>query len=722
MAHADRKPTKTADSYRLFFILCSVFCVLCPILCSAAMPTEPTFTNSIGMKFARIEGGSFRMGFSGELAMENMDGSRYGGSDRLRAPAGGDFDERPVHKVTITEPFYMAVSEVTNDQYELFDRLHEKLRGEKGFSIDGDEAAVYVSWHEAAAFCRWLSEKEGLPYRLPTEAEWEYACRAGTETPFSTGESLPAEFVKNPRNSWYPDPGRSAGRQEVVPLHTAKTPANAWGLHDMHGNVEEWCSDWYGPYSCDAQYNPVGRAYGDFKVTRGGSHGTFPYYLRSANRMGTLPENRNWYIGFRVVLGDPPPFRPLSTPPEPLNSHGVTQIIPSDITAGPDPDRPYFAGPLNYVKIPAGSMGPLYSRHNHDPAVVECPNGDILAIWYTCVTERGRELAVAASRFHRGSGEWEQASPFWDAPDRNDHAPAMWFDGGRTIYHFNSLAATATWGPGAVVMRTSDDSGATWSAARLIMPEHGRRHQVIESVFKTREGFIVLPCDATPSGGGGTAIHLSADGGATWKDAGGTIAGIHAAVTQLSDGRLMAFGRGDEISENRPWMATRIRRIEGLNENSLTKSISADMGRTWSYEPSVFPPIGGGQRLILLRLAEGPLMLASFAGEDGPPLMITDAAGNKRRAIGLFAAVSFDDGKTWPHVRLVTDDGPDRTAAAMDGREFTLGFNTAEPRGYMSVCQAQNNVIHLISSWNHYRFNYKWLVTPPPAEPVSKGS
>src|SRR5690606_29082157 len=108
--------------------------------------------------------------------------------------------------------------------------------------------------------------------------------------------------------------------------------------------------------------------------------------------------------------------------------------------------QPYFAGPRPYVLIPDGSEGPLFSKHNHDPAIAECPNGDLLAIWYTTVTERGRELGMAASRLRYGSEEWEPAAPFWDAPDRNDHAPAMWFDGDRTLYQFVGLSTAATWG------------------------------------------------------------------------------------------------------------------------------------------------------------------------------------------------------------------------------------------------------------------------------------
>lgn len=660
------------------------------------MPEGKTFTNSLGMMFVRIEPGTFTMGSGGEALPEEILAAKEHGGRKIWLPRTGDYDEQPAHRVTISRPFYLGAHEVTNREYELFDPLHMHLRGKKGFSIDNDEAVVFVSWHEAQAFCDWLSQKEGLPYRLPTEAEWEYACRAGTQTLFSTGDSLPDGFLKNPDNSWYPCV-TSRNRAEVVPLHVGQTPPNPWGLFDMHGNVEEWCLDTYGPYAAGDQTDPVGRAEGEFKVTRGGSHGTVAFYLRSANRMGTIPEDKSWYIGFRVAIGEHPDTEPLPPMPPAPYQVNVKQEIPADLKKGPDPNKPYYHGPRPYVKIPAGSEGPLFSEHNHDPAITDCPNGDLLAIWYTTVTERGREVAMAASRLRYGAEEWEPASPFWDAPDRNDHAPALWFDGWRTLYHFHGLSAAATWGPLAIVMRTSTDNGATWSKARLIQPEHQQRNQVIESVIRTKEGYLILPCDATPGDNRGTALHISRDNGDTWHDAGGAIAGIHAAVAQLQDGRLLAFGRGNTIDGRMP------------------KSVSSDMGRTWTYSPSPFPPIGGGQRLVLLRLMEGPLLLVSFANPNQIPVEIRDASGKSRTVRGMFAALSRDEGETWTVTRLISDGGPDRECPTTNGEPFTLGPASAEPRGYLSICQGADGVIHLISSWNHYAFNLKWIETPMPA-------
>jgi len=640
---------------------------------AGALPATHAFTNSLGQVLVRIEPGSFVMG----------------------SAASGDFDERPARRVTLTQPYCVAVTEVTNAQYEQFDPQHRQLRGKLGFAQGDDEAAVFVSWYEADRFCQWLAEREGLPYRLPTEAEWEYACRAGSTTAFCFGDTLPEACLKNARESWYPDPARSMP-DEVVALTVAQTPPNPWGLFDMHGNVEEWCRDWYGPYPGFDRQDPRGPDRGDFRITRGGSHSTTPEFLRSANRSGTLPEDRSWLIGFRVALAPLPDSPPSPGSAPSLNEQAVSAALRPDAIRRSDPARPRFAGPRPYVKVPPGAGGPMFAEHNHDPAVANCPNGDLLAIWYSCRREPGRELGILASRLRHGTKEWELASPFWDAPDRNDHAPALWFDGERTLYHFNGLSAAATWGNLATILRTSTDSGATWSAAQIIMPEHGLRHMPVETVFRARDGQIVLPCDAVTGGSGGTAIHLSADNGRSWEDPGGTILGIHAPVVQLGDGRLFALGRGDAIDGRMP------------------QSVSADMGRSWTSSASPFPPLGGGQRAVLLRLAEGPILLASFA----PALTTVDAAGAARSGSGLFAALSTDEGATWPVRRLVTDDGPPREldGGGNTGR-FVLGPDSAEPKGYLSICQRPDGNIHLISSKQHYAFNLAWINAPAPTPP-----
>ncbi|MHC4639299.1 MAG: SUMF1/EgtB/PvdO family nonheme iron enzyme, partial [Planctomycetota bacterium] len=608
------------------------------IINSASFAESDSFVNSAGMKLVRIEPGTFMMGSGSE----------------------GELDERPRHKVNITQPFYMAVTEVTNAQYEMFDPSHKQLRGESGLSKDDDEAVLHVNWHEAVNFCKWLSQKEGREYRLPTEAEWEYACRTGTTTKYYTGNTLPEEYHNNPVTSNKPKP---------VPLFVAKTPPNKWGLYDMHGNVEEWCLDWYGPYKSCEQDDPVGYIDGDFKVSRGGSHSTILFYLRSANRSGALPEDRNWVTGFRVVAGKMPKTSPLPLLPTPKFLRSIKQNVPTNVAIGPDPDKPYFRGPLKYVTIPENSNGPLFSKHNHCPAVTQCRNGDLLAIWYSTVQEKDRLMTIGASRLRYRAKQWDPAYLFWDIPDRNDHASSMWTDENGKIYHFNGAAATCGWGTLSVIMRTSTDNGATWSKARIILPKYETGHQPIESTFRTSKGDIILPSDIR----GGTCLWFSKDNGETWSNPGGKIAGIHAGVAELSDGTLMAFGRGGNINGKMPI------------------SFSSDNGKTWQFKASEFQPLGGGQRLVLTKLKNGSLFFASFAKR----LPITDSSGKVRKVNGLFGALSFDDGKTWSHKRLITDDMPAHDIGTMDNHLITLSPFNAEPVGYMSVCETADGLIQL---------------------------
>lgn len=653
---------------------------------SAEMPTADEYTNSVGMKLVRIKPGSFKMGVGNTPLpheLTNHRGTQF----------EGDFDEKPNHTVRITKPFYAGIYEVTNFQYELFNPEHKKLRGkDNGLSTEDDEAVINVNWYEARAFCQWLSDLEGLEYRLPTEAEWEYACRAGTTTHYYTGGILPKEFHKN---------AGMVGTAVDVPLSVGKTQPNKWGLYDMHGNVEEWCYDWYGPYGKRRQKDPVGYISGDFRVLRGGSHGTHIYYLRSANRMGTVPENKHWLIGFRVVLGEMPKTKPLAPPGPPLNQRNVVPRDPVVVAKGPDPKKPYFEGPRQFVRIAKEANGPVFAGHNHCPAIVECPNGDLLAIWYTGIGERERNMAVAASRLVWGAKEWQPASPFWDPPDRNDTALSLWFDGKKTIYHFNSLSISSNWARMAVVMRTSTDSGATWSKPRLILPDHNVSVQISEPVIRLNDGGIAITHD------GGRTLWVSHDEGLTWTNPAGTVSGNHPSVVQLDDGRLFGLGRGGAIDGRMP------------------ASISTDGGNTFTYSASEFPPIGGGQRLVLLRLKDkkDALFFASFGSVGGvpaTPAMITDSEGNKHQVKELFGAVSFDGGKTWPFKRVISPGGTPITVECTDGGAITLSDLSSEHRGYMSVCQSLDGVIHLISSRQHYAFNLKWLMTapPPPGPPV----
>lgn len=669
------KPMRFLNAFRshVFVATLALSCL------TACVSAAETITNSIGMELVRIKKGSFDMGST-----------------------DGQFDETPVHQVTFTGPFFMGATEVTNAQYERFDPDHRDMRGKHEVSKEDDEAVVFVTWKQANAFCQWLSRKEGKPYRLPTEAEWEYACRAGSKTAYHAGEALPKEFHKIQKLSWHPEP---------VSLKVGQTPANAFGLHDMHGNVEEYCLDWYGPYPAGNVTNPGGMKQGRYRVTRGGSHNTELPFLRSANRSGMIPTDSNPLVGFRVVQGELPELNFAPPAETPLWAKDVSQER-ATWTPKISGTKPYFEQPITFVKIPEGANGPLYRKHNHCPDITPCPNGDLLATWYSTNTEPGRELTVVAARLRQGADQWEPAKVFDKVPDRNMHATSIWWDGDKTLYHFNGVSTAQGWRDLALYMRTSTDNGATWSEPHWIHREHQLRNMPIAGVIQAEDGTIIVPCDAHTSGNGGSAIHISSDGGQTWIDpgakteplrpkygpevTGGSIAGIHAGVVQLKDGRLMALGRGDTIDDKMPM------------------SISDDMGKTWTYSASPFPPIGGGQRLILMRLVEGPLLFVSFTGERDSlePMAFPTQNGGTFEGRGMFAALSFDEGKTWPVRKLVTPGGKRKVYAGYWNKSVPLNAVLAEPRGYLAATQSPDGVIHLISSGQHYRFNLAWLKQP----------
>ena len=261
------------------------------------------YTNTIGMKLVPIPAGEFMMG------------SHESAEDVARA-VGGKVkyykDQHPRHKVRITKPFYMGAHEVTNAQFRRFKDNHNS-KEYKGLSLNGDDQpAVYVSWEDAKAFCEWLSRKEGVMYRLPTEAEWEYACRAGSSGRYWWGENerLAGQYANvadtAAKKKWPAWPARWV--VETYDGHAVAAPvgsftANAFGLHDMIGNVWEWCEDWYGEnyYAASPQADPKNRAIGKCRVLRGGSWRFGAINLRSATRCYGAPSSTDYISGFRVL-------------------------------------------------------------------------------------------------------------------------------------------------------------------------------------------------------------------------------------------------------------------------------------------------------------------------------------------------------------------------------------------------------------------------------------
>jgi formylglycine-generating enzyme required for sulfatase activity len=323
---------------RTFGSLIFVAIFACPSLgqtdpSSLKTPQAKEIANSIGMKLVTIPAGEFMMG--GQESAEELV-KAFAAYNRK-----AEFfkDEYPQHRVRITKSFYFGKYEVTVGDFRRFvEDVGYKTQAETdgqggwgynaqtgqcegrkvefnwlntGFTQTEDHPVINVTWNDAVAFCQWLSSKEGKTYRLPTEAEWEYACRAQTATRYQNGDD-PTDLVAVANTldakgrTTFPhvqelDLPPSDKLKFTVPVGSKKP--NRFGLYDMHGNVWEWCADWYGEdyYSKSPVANPTGPDSGEVRVRRGGAWNSFPLWARASFRNWNTPQSRCVNLGFRVV-------------------------------------------------------------------------------------------------------------------------------------------------------------------------------------------------------------------------------------------------------------------------------------------------------------------------------------------------------------------------------------------------------------------------------------
>ncbi len=312
--------------------------------------TEVVQPNSIGMQMTLIPPGEFLMGSTDAQVAEALK------LDATTAPATKDRiqnAERPQHRVTITKPFLIGATEVTVGQYKRFISASNRAKSEKAevaakpaqkflrtdVPVTDDSPATFVTWDDAVAFCQWLSEQEKVTYRLPTEAEWEYACRAGTMTQYSFGDDV----ALLDQYAWY-----NKNSDRMTHPVGAKLP-NGFGLFDMHGNVYEWCRDFYNAkwYEKSQLLDPLGPATGDARVVRSGDVAGRNSYCRSSNRHLDLPTVSNDILGFRVV-------RELSAPTTTASVTASSQPVTPKSSVGRN--TPKFTNPLGmeFALVPKG--------------------------------------------------------------------------------------------------------------------------------------------------------------------------------------------------------------------------------------------------------------------------------------------------------------------------------------------------------------------------------
>jgi hypothetical protein len=593
---------------------------------AASAPVE----NSLGMKLAVVQPAVFRMGNADERLNRDL-----------------CFMELPAHSVRITQPFRISLAKVTVEQFRQF------MPDFKGASERLPYAAG-MTWHDAGAFCEWLSRKEGKPYRLPTEAEWEYAARHAAEL----------------------------------------------GLQDMQSGPVEWCGDWFGAYPENERVDPVGPEHGLARVVRGGcldEDAEIEDYSHASYRAGIAPGFGVYpgapeglgqhHVGFRVVQAPMPEAEPWSAALGFIQL-GVKQRV-EQVRQGPDPAKPYFrkryllpVPPDNAPAsaIDAAGLHPSFRRHNHSPALTVCPNGDVLMVIYTSYREYEPEVSLIASRLRFGADQWDMPVPFVDFPGANDHAPMLMTEAGTVRLFWGSPRL-----PGAFPFQWifSQDNGATWSEVQFPRFEsapgpHAR--QPISSSFRGMDGTLYVASDGV---GASSVLWASDDDGQTWRDTGGRSAGRHTAFCLLKDGTIL--GMGGKNSD-----------IDGF----MPAAITHDGGRTWETNKTVFPAQSSNQRPSLLRLHSGRLF---FAG-DFQSLEGKRPDGTTRN--GSYVALSEDEGRTWT-IREMIGTQPHENPGYHNG---------ADTLGYSAAAQGPNGMIHLITTMNepclHFELNEAWILAP----------
>ena len=606
--------------------------VLALVSSACAEPISgPLFTNSLGMEFVRIEPTTFTLGVDSDA--------------KSTLPGSVSYDEQPAHEVTLSHSFYILKHPVSQAIY-------------RASGLNGSAASI--SWNDAAAFCAWLSTKEGHSYRLPTEAEWVCA------------------FQKHSRPGLMgsPDTATADIRKQLIPAT------------ELRFGPREWVHDWHSEFGPDPITDPTGPANGILKLIRIGTDSS--HRLSLPPHASALP----WALPattFRVLLEIDSPTKPSTTSP-PFAQAAIRQST-EPARLGPDPKKPYFTvrfalpiPPENDTALngPLTGLDSAVLAHQHSPGFEILPNGDVLAIYFSARNSRGESESDPSTRFVQarlryGSDEWDPPELFCDFKDFNDQSGLLWAEG-NTIRFFGGGRGASDRLPFKMVVSTNN--GLTWSASLplLDVPAQDFTPQPISSAFRGADGAIYFAMDAAKDG---SFLWRSLDGGIHRHDMGGRTGARHSAILPLDNlGKLLSIG-GKNTS------------IDGWTP----ENISTDWGATWSSsQKAPFPALGGNQRPSLIRLANGHLCLVSDSyGRKG-----ATALDGWRYSEGCIVAISTDKAASW-HIKRLPVELPHET----DRKRGTLGYAT--------VRQAPNGVIHLLATMTHpclhYEFNEAWIIS-----------
>jgi formylglycine-generating enzyme required for sulfatase activity len=639
----------------------------------ARMPGEAPALAASGVPATiRIAPGNFLMGADAEVLDKSV---TKGFGVMSSRPNHGDFDEVPVHRVRITHAFRIGITQVSPEEFAKFDPSYKAHSATPAY-------AAGVSWEQAMAYCRWLTKKTGKPWRLPTEAEWEYVARAGGTKVYGSSDTPPAV-----------------------------DRANAFGVKNMEVGRPEWTLDWYGPYQTAAQTDPVGAVSGMTRVVRGGGldwrhtatktspdlnvPATSPYFSRPANRASLPPSyaSQTGNVGFRVVQAP----MPISHPTPAWSYFFQTAVKQHDILGGPalsngidmlDMGHPLYRTHELFPNLDGKNMrgigwrlglAPGLGINYHNSAIQVLPNGDLLAAYYnTPDQEDDPDQTVMVLRRRAGSEEWDMPEPWPVFADAGLAAPVIWndpahqFQPGGKVWFFWGFARLV--GAPPFAWATSNDSGATWSPAHFpVFPNPIGRYvsQPINSILRGPDGAIYMPTDSTGRDADGngsiSAVWKTTNEGKTWSDMGGRTAGRHTTIVFAKNGDLLGFGgKNSEINGHMP-LAT-----------------SHDKGKTWTKSETPFDELRSGERPSVIRLKSGRLFFVADYNPKQEKHLHKD---------GSYVALSNDDGKTWTIKRL-----PENI--------LTVGYTTAT--------QGPDGVIHVVTSKNKVNYeielNEAWVL------------
>jgi formylglycine-generating enzyme required for sulfatase activity len=611
-----------------------------------------------------IPAGSFVMGADAVALPDSV--TKGFGVMSLR-PEHGDYDELPAHPVRISHDFKISISEVSPAEFRLFDPSY----------VAGEATPAYaagVSWKQAIDYCAWLTKKTGKPWRLPTEAEWEYVARAGGKEIFGGSNEMAKADV-----------------------------ANAFGVKNMGVGRPEWTMDWYAPYQPGEQVDPVGAISGYTRVVRGGGldfrhtatkttpdlnvPAAAPYFARVANRASMAPafESKDGNIGFRVVQAPP-----VTTRPGPAQRFFFETAVKPEgllgrsVVGGPAPAKPWYHVHELFPNLQGKSMpgvgwkvglAPGLGVNYHNSAIQMLPNGDMLAAYYnTPENEDDPDQTILTMRRRAGSEEWDMPEPWPVFADAALAAPVIWNDTAHPGKVWMFLGFPRLIGAGPFCYATSEDNGATWSQVVFpYFPKPIGRYvsQPINSIVRAKDGTIYIPTDSTGKNADGngsiSVVWATKDEGKTWYDTGGRTAGRHTTIVIAKNGDLLGFGGKNSNIEGRMPLAR-----------------SRDGGKTWTKSKTPFDPLQSGERPSVIRLASGRLFFVADFNPKNEKHVHKD---------GAYVALSDDDGANWTMKRLPTDIS-------------TVGYTTAT--------QGADGVIHVVTSKNkpdyEIELNEAWVL------------